>query len=200
MWRGASTSDDAAMPERHVYRSRSRWADRALVGLFVGGVAAVAAIGIFRDRPLAGASQPPPLGTTATTAAPTELHPGLVAAFDAAQAAAADAGFTLVITDGFRSAATQQGLFDEEVQQRGSVEAASKWVFPPDKSMHVQGLAVDVGDGPAADWLAANGSEWGVCQTLGWEWWHFEWRQHWQDSQDCPGPVSDPSEAPGVDA
>ena len=44
-------------------------------------------------------------------------------------------------------------MLDAEVAERGSLAEAERWVFPPDKSMHVQGLAIDVGDGPAADWL-----------------------------------------------
>ena len=63
-------------------------------------------------------------------------------------------------------------MFDAEVAEQGSLEQALWWVFPPDRSMHVQGLAIDVGDGPAADWLAEEGARFGLCQTLAWEWWH----------------------------
>ncbi len=62
--------------------------------------------------------------------------------------------------------------------------------------MHVRGLAVDVGDGPAADWLDAEGARFGLCRTLAWEWWHFEWRASWEQEQWCPGPVDDPADAP----
>lgn len=192
----------AADPRRHVYRSRRLrrvWADRALLLLFVGAIVAIAAIGILRDRPEAGATTASTGATapaTATTGPPTALDPGLVGAFDRARAAAATAGFGLTITDGFRTAAEQQALFDAEILERGSVEQAAWWVFPPERSMHVQGLAVDVGDGPAADWLAANGHRFGLCKTLDWEWWHFEWRPQWEREARCPRPARDPSEAP----
>jgi hypothetical protein len=62
--------------------------------------------------------------------------------------------------------------------------------------MHVQGLAIDVGDGDAADWLRTHGAPLGLCHTLSWEWWHFEWRQRWQEAGRCPAEAADPSEAP----
>jgi hypothetical protein len=62
--------------------------------------------------------------------------------------------------------------------------------------MHVRGLAVDVGDGPAADWLDGHGARFGLCRTLAWEWWHFEWRRAWQASSSCPRPARDPADAP----
>ncbi len=131
-----------------------------------------------------------------TTTTPTGLQPGLVDAFERARASAADAGHHLTITSGFRTAERQAALLEAEVVERGSLEEALWWVFPPDRSMHVQGLAVDVGDGPAADWLAAEGARFGLCRTLAWEWWHFEWRPAWEASSSCPGPVDDPAAAP----
>src|SRR3546814_15367658 len=62
--------------------------------------------------------------------------------------------------------------------------------------MHVRGLAVDVG-GPGADWLEEHGGRFGLCRTLDWEWWHFEWRDPWPDEGACPSPVHDPAAAPG---
>jgi D-alanyl-D-alanine carboxypeptidase len=134
-----------------------------------------------------GAQTPAPLG---------QLHPGLVAALTEAQQAAATEGFDLVVTSGYRTPERQQELLDEEIAERGSYEEASRWVFPPDRSMHVQGLAIDVGDGPAADWLDANGSAWGLCRTLDWEWWHFEWRERWESAGSCPPPAVDVAGAP----
>ena len=87
-------------------------------------------------------------------------------------------------------------MFDAEVAKRGSVAEAQRWVFTPDKSMHVQGLAIDVGDGPAADWLADKGARFGLCRTLAWEWWHFEWRERWEATGVCPAPAQSPSDAP----
>ncbi|HWJ97402.1 MAG TPA: D-alanyl-D-alanine carboxypeptidase family protein [Acidimicrobiales bacterium] len=136
--------------------------------------------------------------TTTARPAAHALDPGLVAAYERARVAAAGAGKDLVINSGYRTPAYQQQLLDEEVAKRGSFAEANRWVFTPERSMHVQGLAIDVGDGPAADWLVEHGARFGLCHTLGWEWWHFEWRQRWQDSGSCPPPADDPSEAPGV--
>jgi zinc D-Ala-D-Ala carboxypeptidase len=131
-----------------------------------------------------------------TTSPPTGLHAGLVDAFERAQAEAADAGYELTITSGFRTAAEQAAMLDAEVAQRGSLEEALWWVFPPDRSMHVQGLAIDVAGGPAADWLANHGARFGLCQTLAWEWWHFEWRDRWEAAGACPPPAQAPEDAP----
>ena len=138
------------------------------------------------------ASRPPPT----TTSAPTGLDPGLVDAFERARAEAADAGHELTITSGFRTAEEQAALLEAEVAERGSLEEAQWWVFPPDKSMHVQGLAIDVGDGPAADWLVEEGARFGLCRTLAWEWWHFEWRERWEAAGACPAPAQVPEDAP----
>ena len=132
-----------------------------------------------------------------TTSVPTSLNPGLVAAFERARAAAANAGHQLTITSGFRTAGEQASMLDAEVAKRGSLEKARWWVFPPERSMHVQGLAIDVGDGPAADWLAQEGARFGLCHTLTWEWWHFEWRERWEAAHACPAPARTPEAAPG---
>jgi hypothetical protein len=142
-------------------------------------------------------SSSPPTSSPTTTAPPTGLDPGLVAAFGRAQAAADAAGHRLTINSGFRSAGEQAAMLEAEVAERGSLEEALWWVFPPDRSMHVQGLAVDVGDGPAADWLVDEGARFGLCQTLAWEWWHFEWRARWEAARSCPRPAQTPAQAPG---
>ena len=155
------------------------------------GVGCFGAVDLGRGTSTTAA--PPRSTTTATTQA---LDPGLVRAFNAAAAAAAADGHRLTITSGFRTAAEQQALLNAEVTKRGSVAEALRWVFTPDRSMHVRGLAVDVGDGPAADWLAAKGARFGLCRTLAWEWWHFEWRARWQEQRSCPPPVDHPADAP----
>lgn len=131
-----------------------------------------------------------------SSSVPTGLNPGLVGAFGRAKAEAADAGHELTITSGFRTAEEQAAMLEAEVAERGSLEEALWWVFPPDRSMHVQGLAIDVGDGPAADWLAAEGARFGLCRTLAWEWWHFEWRERWEAASACPAPAQTPEDAP----
>jgi hypothetical protein len=168
----------------------------------------VAVLGVLGARLVAAASAAPAgAGSAArattstaptTTAAPTGLAPGLVDAFGRAQAEAANAGHQLTITSGFRTAAEQAAMLDAEVAKRGSLKEALWWVFPPERSMHVQGLAIDVGDGPAADWLADAGARFGLCHTLAWEWWHFEWRQRWEAARACPAPARTPEDAPGI--
>ena len=152
----------------------------------------------------------PPAGTDgdgaepASTTPPASVSldgtdPGLHAALAAAEDALTEAGLELIVNSGYRTAEHQQRLLDEAITEYGSYEEASRWVFQPQRSMHVQGLAVDIGSGPAADWLQAHGAPFGICRTLEWEWWHFEWRQAWQDRGDCPSPVGEPEDAPGVD-
>ena len=130
-----------------------------------------------------------------TTAAPRGLDSGLVAALEAAVPAARRAGHDLFVTTGFRTVAEQETLLGDAIAEHGPTEAL-RWVFPPEKSMHVRGLAVDVGDRPAAQWLDDHGARFGLCRTLAWEWWHFEWRAAWRASSTCPDPVDDPADAP----
>ena len=137
----------------------------------------------------------PPPTAPATTAAANGLDPGLVAAFEAAVASARQAGHDLTLTSGFRTVAEQEALLAEAIAEHGP-EEARRWVFPPSRSMHVRGLAVDVGDAPAAEWLDDHGARFGLCRTLAWEWWHFEWRPAWEAAATCPRPVRDPADAP----
>lgn len=71
-------------------------------------------------------------------------------------------------------AAYQEELFLDAVVEHGSEKAARQWVLPSDESMHVRGLAVDVGPPEAAAWLTANGWQFGLCQRYENEPWHFE--------------------------
>lgn len=137
----------------------------------------------------------PPPTATPTSAAATGLDPGLVAALDAAVTAARQAGHHLSVTSGFRTVAEQEALLADAIVEHGPTEAL-RWVFPPERSMHVKGFAVDVGDGPAAQWLDDHGARFGLCRTLAWEWWHFEWRPEWEAASACPRPARDPADAP----
>lgn len=185
--------------ERH-RRARRR---RGAIGVLVAVPAALLGV-----RLVAGPSAEPSGAmsvptTTTPTARPTSsvatgLDPGLVSAFRRAKAEAADAGHELTITSGFRTAEEQAAMLEAEVAERGSLDEALWWVFPPDRSMHVQGLAIDVGDGPAADWLVDEGARFGLCKTIAWEWWHFEWREHWEAAGACPPPAQTPDDAPGA--
>jgi hypothetical protein len=187
-------ADQARSARRRRFHRR-----RAAVGAFVAMPAALVAAHLAAGVsavPAEATSAGPTVTAPGTTSPPTGLQPGLVDAFRRAQAAAAADGFHLTITSGFRTAAQQAALLEAEVAKRGSREEALWWVFPPDRSMHVKGLAVDVGDGHAADWLDGHGARFGLCRTLSWEWWHLEWRQRWEAAGACPGPAKTPDAAP----
>jgi hypothetical protein len=124
----------------------------------------------------------------------TGLHDGLIDALAQARAAA---DIELPVSSGFRTVEEQLSKLDAAIAEHGSREEAERWVFPPEKSMHTKGLAIDIGSGPAADWLQIHGAAFGICQTLSWEWWHFEWRQSWEEAGSCPAPADTPDAAPG---
>jgi hypothetical protein len=190
-----SLSDQIRSARRR--RSRRR---RAAAGALVAVPAALLAARLVSSgataEPAGATSTATTPAAVTTTSASTGLEPGLLDAFGRAQASAADDGYHLRITSGFRTAKEQTALLEAEVAERGSLEEALWWVFPPDRSMHVQGLAVDVGDGPAADWLDGEGARFGLCRTLSWEWWHFEWRERWEAAGACPVPAQTPDDAP----
>ena len=97
--------------------------------------------------------------------------------FLAVQSKARKEGIDLEITSGFRTADRQEYLFNIAIEKYGSVEEASKWVLPPDKSHHPDGIALDInypGDPEAAKWLEINGYKYGLCRVYMNEWWHFE--------------------------
>jgi hypothetical protein len=184
-----------------VARRRRRRRRRTTVGVLVAVPAVLlgARLAIGASPDLASATSATGTTTLAdptTTSAPTGLDPGLIDAFGRAQVEAAEAGHQLTISSGFRSAAEQAMMLEAEIAERGSLEEALWWVFPPDRSMHVQGLAIDVGDGPAADWLLDEGARFGLCHTLAWEWWHFEWRARWEAAGACPETAQVPEDAP----
>lgn len=87
-------------------------------------------------------------------------------------------GHNLTITSGWRSVEYQEMLFKNAVINNGSVAEASKWVLPPEYSMHPWGLAVDInyktGKQAGAQWLETNGYKFGLCRRYKNEWWHFE--------------------------
>lgn len=97
--------------------------------------------------------------------------------FLAAQSKAHKEGINLVITSGFRTAARQEYLYKRAIAKYGSAKEASKWVLPPDKSHHPDGIALDVnypGDPEDTKWLELNGYKFGLCRVYKNEWWHFE--------------------------
>lgn len=106
--------------------------------------------------------------------AATALDPRLERAVDRAIAAAGDEGVELRVTSGLRSVDEQRTLWNAALDEYGGPFEASRWVLPPEHSEHVQGRAVDVGPAGGAQWLAENGTRWGLCQVFANEPWHFE--------------------------
>src|SRR5690242_7697838 len=92
----------------------------------------------------------PILGGDSTAAAPVALDPQLERAVQAATRDAARDGITIQITSGVRTRAHQQQLLDEAIETYGSEAVARQYVNTPERSTHVQGLAVDVGPTDAA--------------------------------------------------
>jgi zinc D-Ala-D-Ala carboxypeptidase len=149
----------------------------------------------WAERSAAPDEQPASAPEAVATVSANGLHRGLVRSLRRAREAAAEEGLTIPVASGHRDVAEQTAELDEAIEKYGSRQEAERWVFPPEKSMHVRGLAIDIGDGPSADWLLANGSRYGLCQTLSWEWWHFEWRRSWERAESCPAPVDNPEDA-----
>jgi len=125
----------------------------------------------------ANPAQPPP--------EPGAIDPSLSRALGRARTAAQTAGLDLQVTSGFRSAVTQQRLYDQANAKNGSSEKARRWVLPPAESAHVSGLAIDVGPRAAAAWLEKHGVRYGLCRRYVNEWWHFE-RLAPAIGQQCP--------------
>ena len=184
--------------DRRRRERRRRVAVGVLVSVLTAFLGARLVAGVSAEPTGADSAARATTPTAAASSVPAGLNPGLLGAFGRARAEAAGPGHELTITSGFRTAGEQAALLEAEVAERGSLEEALWWVFPPDRSMHVQGLAIDVGDGPAADWLADEGARFGLCRTLAWEWWHFEWRERWEAAGTCPAPAPTPEDAPGT--
>jgi hypothetical protein len=123
------------------------------------------------------------------------LDPDLRAALQQASRDARDDGVDLVVNSGWRSAAYQQRLLDEAVDEYGSRAEAARWVATPQTSSHVSGDAVDVGPKKGAAWLADHGSDYGLCRTYRNEAWHFELRPDARDDG-CPAMYADPTDDP----
>ncbi|WP_292790426.1 MULTISPECIES: M15 family metallopeptidase [unclassified Microbacterium] len=123
------------------------------------------------------------------------LDPALL---DALQRAASDAeadGVTFLVNSGWRSAALQEQLLRDAIDDYGSEEEARRWVATAETSAHVSGDAVDLGPLPTLDWLTQRGWRYGLCQTYGNESWHYELRPEAVEDG-CPAPYADPTEDP----
>jgi D-alanyl-D-alanine carboxypeptidase len=134
-----------------------------------------------------GTAEPVPQAPTGT-AGTDGLTRGTRRAYGAAASAMRADGIGITLTSGHRSAAVQEQLYRQAIEKYGSVEEARVWVLPPDESRHVRGVAVDVAPKQAARWLDRNGARFGLCRTMEWEWWHFEYDAAWDRADDCPPP------------
>ncbi len=123
------------------------------------------------------------------------LDPALAEALRTAATDAAEVGVQLVINSGWRSAAYQERLFSEAVDERGSADAAARWVATPERSSHVSGDAVDIGDDGGRTWLSEHGARYGLCQVYANEPWHFELRPA-AKREGCPPMYEDASSDP----
>ena len=122
------------------------------------------------------------------------LSPALLASLREAATAAADDGVAFVVTSGWRSPAYQNWLLQEATVQHGSSEEAARWVAPVDKSSHVFGEAIDLGDAAEA-WLAHHGARYGLCPVYANEPWHYELRSTLA-RETCPEIYDDPTQDP----
>ena len=108
--------------------------------------------------------------------APDGLPPDVLQAWQKLRAKASEQGVQLCLNDGKRSRQQQQKEFDDAVKKFGTEELASRYVLnPPDRSMHVIGLAIDVQPIESAQWVEKNGSALGWCRRYENEQWHFEY-------------------------
>ena len=131
----------------------------------------------------------------------SRAYPELQAMMDDARAA----GLQPLICSSYRTMATQERLFEQEVQswlakgyaQKEAVDTAAMWVARPGTSEHQTGLAVDIVDmsyqlldeqqesTPVQKWLMANCAEYGfilryptdksAITGIGYEPWHYRY-------------------------
>jgi len=131
----------------------------------------------------------------ATTPEILNLDDDLRAALRSAAVDAAADGVTVVVNSGWRSAAEQEQLLRQAVDDHGSWREAARWVATPETSPHVSGDAVDLGGPGVTAWLARHGAGYGLCQTYRNEPWHWELRPE-AVTEGCPAMYADPSEDP----
>jgi hypothetical protein len=106
---------------------------------------------------------------------PEGLRPDVLDAWHRLRANAGEQGVQLCMQDGKRSVGQQQREFAEAVRRFGTAELAGRYVLPPEESMHVKGIAVDVQPLAAAAWVERNGGALGWCRRYQNEEWHFEY-------------------------
>ncbi|MDO7882981.1 M15 family metallopeptidase [Antiquaquibacter soli] len=183
----------------------------AFIGVLAGCATPAADRSMESSEPGSSIPAPPDLGSAGLTEADGYVAPGvwltldddvpaitnleddLRAALDAAALSARERGVEFSFTNGWRSAAYQQYLFDRAVEEYGSEEEASRWVKRADESRHVTGGAVDVATSDAMDWLNRFGAEFGLCQIYANELWHFEHVPGVDAESGCPAQLTDSS-------
>jgi D-alanyl-D-alanine carboxypeptidase len=106
---------------------------------------------------------------------PEGLHPDVLDAWRRLRAKAGEQGVRLCVQDGKRSVGQQQREFSAAVRRFGTSEPAGRYVLPPQESMHVKGIAVDVQPLASAGWVECNGRALGWCRRYQNEYWHFEY-------------------------
>lgn len=116
---------------------------------------------------------------------PEGLRPDVLDAWHRLRAAAGEQGVRLCVQDGKRSVSQQQREFAEAVRRFGTPELAARYVLPPEKSMHVKGIAVDVQPLASAGWVERNGRALGWCRRYQNEEWHFEYDPNYA-AAGCP--------------
>lgn len=122
---------------------------------------------------------------------PTGMRADVAAAWLAVAAAGEAQGITMCLADGKRSRAQQQATYDDYVVQFGQA-MADQYVLPPEKSAHVQGLAVDVQPYAAYTWLEGTAGRLGFCRIYDNEAWHFEYNPSFP-GDGCPARLPHPS-------
>lgn len=121
--------------------------------------------------------------------APDGLRPDVLQAWKQLRAKASEQGVQLCLNDGKRSRQQQRKEFDEAVKKFGTEELASRYVLnPPDRSMHVIGVAVDIQPIESAQWVEKNGNTVGWCRRYENEQWHFEYNTGYSTGG-CPALV-----------
>ncbi len=169
---------------------------RALIGVLSALLLAVVAVGVLgargrvvlvhhpvTGRPLAIVEEVPgpetgpvcPLDPRYVDEQPEGLRPDVLEAWRRLRAAAGAQGVGLCLNDGKRSVGQQQREFEDAVRRFGSRELAARYVLPPEKSMHVKGIAVDVQPLGSAAWVERDGPALGWCRRYLNEEWHFEY-------------------------
>lgn len=140
---------------------------------------------ILEEIPGAETGEQCPLDARYVDENPKGLRHDVLTAWKRLRAEAQAQGVRLCLHDGKRSIAQQEREFEDAVRRFGNAELASRYVLPPEKSMHVKGIAVDVQPLASAAWVEANGARLGWCRRYENEKWHFEYDREYTTAG-CP--------------